>query len=329
MSHPSFQRRALTLTLAVVASVGIGPVAQAQSEYPSRPITLVVGYPAGGSTDLTGRLLGAELSKKIGVQVVIENVGGAGGVIGAQRVLKANPDGYTLLVGAVNEMAIARLINRAVKYDGLKDFTPVGLIATQPLVLTTAPASGIKTPADFVANVKSHPGKTSFGSSGVGTALHLGGEMVKDAAKLEMVHVPYRGVAPLTNDLLGGQLQYGVFVLSSALPQIHAGKLNAIGLLQPQRSPLAPEIGPITDAPELKNIDINMWFGLYGPLGMPAAVTQRLQKALADVVTSPEYIAKMKETGATVAAPNFDLAKFQAAETAKYKRIVDIAKIEE
>ena len=329
MSQPSFQRRALSLTIAMVATVGIAPYAQAQPEYPSRPITLIVGYPAGGSTDLTGRLLGAELSKKIGAQVVIENVGGAGGVIGAQRALKATPDGYTLFVGAVNEMAIAKLINRAVKYDGLKDFTPIGLIATQPLVLVTTPQSNVKTPNDFVANVRAHPGKTSFGSSGVGTALHLGGEMVKEAGKLEMVHVPYRGVAPLTNDLLGGQLQYGVFVLSSALPQIRAGKLTAIGLLQPQRTPLAPEIGTITENAELKNIDINMWFGLYGPVGMPEAITQRLQKALAEVVTSPDYIAKMKETGATVAAPNFDLVKFQTVETAKYKRIVDFAKIEE
>lgn len=328
MSTPLPIRRALSLAIAAV-SLGVTGVAHAQANYPSRPITLIVGYPAGGSTDLTGRLLATELTKKLGTQIVVENVGGAGGVIGAQRAVKAAADGYTLFVGASNEMAIASLINPAARYDGLKDFTPIGMIATQPLVLVTTPRSGVKNASEFLTQVKSNPGKFSFGSSGVGTALHLGGEMVKETAKLDIQHVPYRGVAPLTNDLIGGQLPYGVFVLSSALPQIRAGKLTAVGLLQPQRSPLASDVPTITEEPAFKNIDINIWFGLYAPANMPAAITQRLQKALADVVTTPEYINKMKETGATVAAPNFDLAKFQAAETLKYKRIVEVADIKE
>lgn len=325
---PCFRRRALAAALALT-SVAAVPAAFAQGAYPSRPITIVVGYPAGGSTDLTARLFGAELSKKIGQQVVIENVGGAGGVIGAQRVLKATPDGYTLLVGASNEMAIAKLINKAVKYDGLKDFTPIGLISTQPLVLVSSMNSGVKTAPEFLATVRANPGKYSFGSSGVGTGLHLGGEMVKDAAKLDLVHVPYRGVAPLTNDLVGGQLQFGVFVLSSALPQIRAGKLQPIGLLQTKRTPLAPEIPTMAETPELKNVNIDLWFALYGPAGLPAPVAQKLQQALTEVVNAPEFRTKMQETGASVAAAGFDLPKFQAAESIKYKQIVDIANIQE
>ena len=185
--------------------------------YPSKPITLVVGYPPGGSTDLTGRALGLELSQRLGVPVVIENVGGAGGAIGAQKVANAAPDGYTLLVGANNEVAISRLVNPSVRYD-LKDFTPIGLVASQPLVLVASPAAGVKNANDLLALLKKNPGKFSYGSSGVGTSLHLAGEMVKQQGGVFMTHVPYRGVAPLTNDLLGGNIEFGMFVLSSARP---------------------------------------------------------------------------------------------------------------
>ncbi|VCU68733.1 Tripartite tricarboxylate transporter family receptor [Pigmentiphaga humi] len=327
MTSSSLSRRVLLLATAA-ATLGASPLLHAQTDYPSRPITLVVGYPAGGSTDLTARLVGAELSKQIGEHVIIENVGGAGGAIGAQRVAKAAPDGYTLLLGASNEMAIARLINKAIKYDGLKDFTPVGLVSTQPLVMVTSAASDVKTIPDFLSSVRANPGQSSFGSSGVGTSLHLGGESLKKAAGLELVHVPYRGVAPLTSDLLGGQLQYGVFVLSSALPNIRAGKLVPLGLLQKSRSAMAPQIPTFAEAAGLKDVDMNVWFALYGPAGMPAALTGKLRTALAKVLQAPEFRAKMEESGSTVADPGIDLSEFQAAETAKYRRIVEFAKIE-
>ena len=205
------RRAALACSLAVLASA---PVVAQEASYPSKPITIVVGYPPGGSTDLTGRVVATELGNRLGVPVVIENIGGAGGAIGAQKVASAAPDGYTLLVGASNEIAINKLVTKKVKYD-IKDFTAIGLIASQPLVLVASTGSGVKNLAEFTQKVSKNPGKFSYGSSGVGTSLHLAGEMVKEQGKLFMTHIPYRGVAPLTNDLMGNNLEYGVFVLSS------------------------------------------------------------------------------------------------------------------
>ncbi|WP_296556796.1 tripartite tricarboxylate transporter substrate binding protein [Pigmentiphaga sp.] len=324
MNQPTLTRRALMLALAACAA----GAAHAQDDYPARPITLVVGYPAGGSTDLTARLFGEALSKRIGERVIVENVGGAGGAIGAQRVAKARPDGYTLLLGASNEMAIASLINKAVKYDGLKDFTPIGMISTQPMVLVASANSPVKNISDFLAQARAHPGKFSFGTSGVGTALHLSAESVKEAGGLQLVHVPYRGVAPLASDIMGGQLQFGVFVLSSALANIRAGKLAPIGLMQATRAPLAPEIPTFAEA-GLKDVDMDIWFGLYGPAHVPGPVVGKLRAALDDVLKMPEFRSKMQESGSTVAAPGVDLAQFQRKETEKYKRIVEFARIEE
>ena len=184
-------------------------LASAQTAYPTKPITIVVGYPPGGSTDLMARTLGTELSTRLGVPVVIDNVGGAGGSIGAQKVVRAAPDGYTLLVGANNEIAISRLVSASVKYE-TKDFTPLGLIASQPMLLVASAKSGVKNLDQFMAQVKANPGKFSYGSSGVGTGLHLAGEMVKDQGGLFLTHIPYRGVAPLVNDLLGSNIEFGV-----------------------------------------------------------------------------------------------------------------------
>lgn len=179
----------------------------------------MIGYPPGGSTDLTGRLVAAEMAKNLGVTIVVENIGGAGGTIGAQKVLNAEPDGYTLLVGANNEVAIARLISPTVKYQW-QDFTPIGLIASQPLILVASQKTGVKTTDQFLKLVKANPGRFSYGSSGVGMALHLAGEMIKEQSGIFMTHIPYRGVNPLTTDLIGDNIEFGVFVLSSALPHI-------------------------------------------------------------------------------------------------------------
>ncbi|MCJ7798972.1 MAG: tripartite tricarboxylate transporter substrate binding protein [Polaromonas sp.] len=326
MKFPSASRRAAlcgALSLLVCGSTMAQP-----DSYPSKPITLVVAYPAGGSTDLTGRTLGAELSRQLGVPVIIENVGGAGGAIGAQKVVNAAPDGYTLLVGASNEIAIARLVSSSVKYD-VKDFTPVGLIATQPMVLVASQKSGVKTVEQFMTLARQNPGKYSFGSSGVGTALHLAGEMVKDQGGLFMTHIPYRGVAPLANDLLGNNIEFGVFVLSSGLPHIRSGKVVALGTTEARRSPMTPDIPALAETPRLKGIDINIWFALMGPAGLPEPVVAKLKKALNESLQTPALRKKLEDSGSTVSTLNVDMPKFLAQESAKYKRIVDFAKIRE
>ena len=296
--------------------------------YPSKPITIVVAYPAGGSTDLTGRVLGLELSKKLGVPVIIENVGGAGGAIGAQKVANAAPDGYTLLVGASNEIAISRLVSSAVKYD-IKDFTPIGLIATQPMVLVASQSSGVKTVEQFMRKVAQNPGKYSYGSSGVGTALHLAGEMVKDQGGLFMTHIPYRGVAPLTNDLLGNNIDFGVFVLSSGLPHIRSGKVVALGTTEAKRSPMTADIPALAETPKLKGIDINIWFALMGPARMPAPVVAKLKAALNESLQTTALRKKLEDSGSTVSPLNINMPAFLKQESEKYQRIVDFAKIKE
>jgi tripartite-type tricarboxylate transporter receptor subunit TctC len=326
MSPRSFFRRATLV--ASVALLALPPALAQTDGYPSKPITIVVGYPPGGSTDLTGRTVAAELSKKLGVPVVIENVGGAGGSIGAQKVINAAPDGYTLLVGANNEIAISRLVSATVKYS-LNDFTPIGLIASQPMVLVASTKSGVKNIDQFMSLVKSNPGKFSYGSSGVGTALHLAGEMVKDQGGLFMTHIPYRGVAPLANDLLGNNIEFGVFVLSSGLPHIKSGKVVALGTTEKKRSAATPDIPALSENAKLKDIDISSWFALMGPAKLPEPVVARLKKALAESLQSPDLRKKLEDSGSAIAPLNVDMPKFLRDETAKYQKIVDFAKIRE
>ena len=328
MRHLSLPLRALGLA-AVLASLASPAAAQAPA-WPTRPITIVVGYPPGGSTDLTGRTLATELSTRLGVPVVIDNVGGAGGAIGAQKVANAAPDGYTLLVGANNEIAISRLVTPATKYE-LKDFTPIGLIASQPLVLVASTASGVKTVAQFIDAVKKKPGQYSYGSSGVGTSLHLAGEMVKQQAGVFMTHIPYRGVAPLTNDLLGGNIDFGMFVLSSGLPHIRSGKVVALGTTEPRRSAITPDIPALAETPSLKGMDIGVWFALMAPARLPEPIAARLRKALDETLQSPDFRRKMEATSSTVAPAGNgrDVARFLQDETAKYRKIVEFANIRE
>jgi tripartite-type tricarboxylate transporter receptor subunit TctC len=319
--------RWVAVTAALLATTSLSVWAQA--DFPNKPITVVVGYPPGGSTDLTGRVVAEILAKQLKVTTVVDNVGGAGGTVGAQKVVNAPADGYTLLLGANNEVAISRLINPALRYDGLKDFTPVGLVASQPMVLVASAKTGVKTTDEFLKLVKSKPGQFSYGSSGVGTALHLTGEMLKDKAGLFMVHIPYRGVAPLTNDLIGNTLDFGVFVLSSGLPHIRSGKVVALGTSEARRSSVAAQIPALSEHPQLKGLDISSWFMLVGPKGMPPAVVAKLQKALQDGLQDPAIRKKLEDSGSTVFTGKEDAAAYLNSETVKFKKIVEFAKIKE
>ena len=327
MKNPTHFARRTALLCALASCFAVAP-ALAQDAFPSKPITIVVGYPPGGSTDLTGRAVAQELGAKLGVPVVIENIGGAGGSIGAQKVASAAPDGYTLLVGASNEIAINKLVTKKVKYD-VKDFTAIGLVASQPLVLVASTGAGVKNVAEFTQKVAKSPGKYSYGSSGVGTSLHLAGEMVKEQGKLFMAHIPYRGVAPLTNDLLGNNLEYGVFVLSSGLPHIKSGKVIALGTTEAKRSAATPDIPALAESPQFKSVDIGVWFALLGPANLPKPVFDKIKKALNETLQSPDFRKKMEASGSTVAATNVNLDQYLAAEVAKYKKIVEFAMIEE
>ena len=201
--------------------------------------------------------------------------------------------------------------------------------ASQPLVLVASTGSGVKNLAEFTQKVSKNPGKFSYGSSGVGTSLHLAGEMIKEQGKLFMTHIPYRGVAPLTNDLMGNNLEYGVFVLSSGLPHIKSGKVIALGTTEATRSAATPDIPAISESAQYKNVDIGVWFALMAPAHLPKPVFDKLKKALNEALQAPELRKKLESSGSTVSSPSVNIDKFLAAEVAKYKQIVEFAKIEE
>ncbi|MFN0161978.1 MAG: Bug family tripartite tricarboxylate transporter substrate binding protein [Burkholderiales bacterium] len=317
-------------TLSLLLIIAAAPAALAQgADYPTKTVTLVLGYPPGGSTDLTARAVAAAMSKRLGQQVLVENVGGAGGTLGAQRVAQAAPDGYTLFVGTNSEMAISALINPAIRYDSQRDFTPLGLLALQPLLLVASTQAKVRNTDEFVALARRNPGRFSFGSAGFGHASHLAGEMVKDAARAFIVHIPYRGVGPLTTDLIGGQLEFGVFVLSTGLPHVRSGKVVALGTFSAKRAAAAPDIPALAEHPALKNIDISTWFGMWGPAKLPAAVTQRLTRSLAESLAADDVRKRLEDSGATMAPAGAMLADYQRQEIEKYARIIKVANIRE
>jgi tripartite-type tricarboxylate transporter receptor subunit TctC len=271
MTRPIPHRRHLlgaVAATAVLASM-LPSAAFAQAWPTARPITLLVGYPPGGSVDLVARLVAEPLAKRLGTTIVVENSAGAGGTIAAQKAVNAAPNGYTLLLGSGSEVSIARLFNPAVKYDGQTDLTHIGLIGITPMVFVASSKTGVKTMDEAVARSKKEPGLLNFASSGVGTPLHVAGELINQKAGTTFNHVPYRGASQMVQDVLGGNIDYGVFVLSSALSHIQSGRMVALGVTTPTRSRAAPDIPALAESPALKGYDMNVWFGLFGPARLP------------------------------------------------------------
>lgn len=316
--------------LAPLAALALLPAsAAAQSgRYPDKPVTLMVGYQAGGSVDLVGRAIAPSLSKRLGQPVIVENAAGAGGTIAAAKVAGAQPDGYTLLVGSPSEVGINHLTNKKLTYHPIRNFTPIGLVGTQPMVLVAGAKLPIANTDQFIRHVSAHPDQTMYASAGVGTPLHLAGEMVKQKAGLSMVHVPYRGAASMATDVLGGQIDFSVFVLSSALPYIKDGRMKAIGLTSAKRVAVAPDVPSLAEHPKLRGMDLTLWFGLLAPAGTPQPVIDRLRAELKAVVAEPEVSAKLEQAGLTL-TPNVEFAGFLKKEIDKYTDIVDFARISE
>jgi len=316
-------RRVLRVALVVV----VPSIASAQNgAYPDKPITLVVGYQPGGSVDLVARTIAPALSRRLGQTIVIENAAGAGGTIGAGKVVAAPADGYTLLLGSTSEIGINHLTNKKLRYNPTRDLLPIGLVGSQPMVLVTRSANPVSNSGEFIAYLSQNPGKAMYASAGVGTPLHLAGEMVKKKANVFMVHIPYRGAASMTTDLLGGQVEFGVFMLSSALPYIKDGRMKALGVTSGERSATAPNIPALGELPKLKGLDISVLFGVLAPAGTPAAIVGRLRTELKAVVKDPELRRKLQEAG-LVLNEDADFAKLLNSEIEKFKPIVAFAKI--
>lgn len=321
-------RRLMLAALTALAVSGLiaAPIAQAQAWPAAKAVTLVVGYPAGGSVDLVARTVAEPLGKRLGAQVIVENVGGAGGAIGAQKVVNAAPDGYTLLLGSGSEVSIARLYNSALKYNGETDLAPIGLIGTTPMVFVAGPKTGVKTMDEALALAKSQPGKLNFASSGVGTPLHVAGELINLKAGTNLRHVPYRGAPQMVQDVLGGNVEFAVFVLSSALPHIESGKMTALAVTTPQRSRAAPQIPAMTEFARLKDYNMNVWFGLFGPAKLPPDLAARLNKELGEVLRDPVVWQKLQKAGiSNEGGTPQALGSFIRSETLRVRSVVNQA----
>lgn len=267
----------------------------AAKPYPERPVTLVVGYAAGGATDIVARLLAKSLAEELGQTVVVENKTGANSNIGAEIVSRAAPDGYTLYVGSIAN-TINRTLYSQLNYDFVKGFEPVGMLATIPNILVVNPKLPVKTVQEYIAYAKAHPGKLTCASSGSGSSIHLSCELFKMKTGTDILHVPYRGSGPAVADLLGGQVDSMFDNLPSSLPQVQAGKLRAIGVTSPQRLPAAPDAPTLAES-GLPGFDVESWFGVVAPAGTPRAVVDRLNQAMNKALASPALQASYKQSG--------------------------------
>jgi tripartite-type tricarboxylate transporter receptor subunit TctC len=272
--HDTQRRRLLGLAGTALATTAWPGWVRAQG-FPSRPLTLVVPFAAGGTTDILGRLMGKQLGTRLGVAAVVENKAGAGGNIGAAQVAKAQPDGHTLLVGTVGTHAINQALYKKLPYDPVKDFAPIALIATLPNVLVVHPSLPVRNVRDLIAHAKAQPGKLSYASAGNGTSIHLSGAMFEQMAGVRLQHVPYRGSAPAVADLIGGQTALMFDNLPSALPHIRSGALRAIAVTSARRSSALPEVPTVAES-GVPGFDASSWFGLWAPAATPAAVLARL-----------------------------------------------------
>lgn len=311
-------------TIIRVCALLLGTVALqafAQS-YPVKAVKMIVPFPAGGTTDILGRIVAQKLSERLGQPFIIDNRGGAGGNIGADVVAKSAPDGYTLLVGTVGTNAINASIYAKMPYDTAKDFVPIGLIAAVPNVLVVHPSVPARTVKELIDLLKSKPGEINFASSGNGTSIHLSGELFKTMAGVRMNHIPYKGSAPALTDLIGGQVQLMFDNLPSSMPHIKAGKLRALAVTSLKRSAARPDLPTIAEA-ALPGFDASSWFALFAPAGTPKEIVGKLNSELNAILQLADVREKFAAQGAepTEFTPE-QFAAFTQAELTKWARVV-------
>ncbi len=309
--------------LAAAALVAVAPVAlHAAEPFPGKQIRFVVPYPPGGPLDTVARLLGQKVSASIKHPVVIDNVPGAGGNIGAGTVARAAPDGYTILMGAVATHAINPTLYPTIPYDAEKDFVAVTQVASTPNVLVVNPALEATTVAEFIKLAKSKPGKLNFGSGSTGSAGHLAGELFKSLAGIDMAHIPYRGAAAAMQDLIGGRVDLMFDNFASSAAQVKAGRVRALAVTTAKRSALAPELPTIAES-GLPGFDISTWFGIFVPAGTPRPVVDRLHDEFVKALAAPDVREKMLNLGAEpVGSTPGEFAAYVRSEAAKYAKLV-------
>jgi tripartite-type tricarboxylate transporter receptor subunit TctC len=303
------------------------PASAAAQDFPSKPIRLIVPFPAGGPNDIIARVVGQRMSELIKQPVLIENRGGQAGVLGTDAVAKANPDGYTIGITSASSLAISPSMEK-VPYDARKDFAPVTLIVTVPEMLVVASNVPAKNMDELVALAKAQPGKLNFASSGPGSLPHLAGELLKLTARIDVVHVPYRGAAPAINDLLGQQVQMTFLDLPVILPHIKGGTLRPIALGAPQRAPTAPDV-PTTAEVGMPGLRIENWYGMLAPAKTPEQIVTTLNRIANEAMADPGVKQKLADQGLTVAGDTPEHFRgFIDAEIEKWAKVIKDAGVE-
>ena len=311
--------RRRTFMLSCAAAAAQGPALAQSASWPSRPVRMLIGYPPGGSTDVAGRMLADALGRRLGQQLVVDNRAGAGGTVAANAVVRAEPDGYTLLLAAAPEVAIAPITMKAMPYDPVRDLQPITLVGQVPFVLVVNPSVPAQTLQEFIAYSKANPGKLNYSSFGNNTSNHLGGELFKAVTGTHAVHIPYKGSGPSIVDLLAGQVQYTFDTPPAVLEHVRAGKLRALAVATQQRLPTAPQVPTFAEA-GLPGFTGGTWFGLFAPAKTPRAIIDRINSAAAATLQSPELSKAYADRG-IVASPQSpeEFARFVQAEVNKYK----------
>ncbi|MDO9711816.1 Bug family tripartite tricarboxylate transporter substrate binding protein [Paracraurococcus lichenis] len=312
----AFARRSL-----IAAMLG-ATAARAQPAWPEHAVRLVVPFPPGGSNDIVARLLAEALRERGGQPVLVENRAGAGGNIGADAVAKAAPDGHTLLLAAPGPFAINEHLYRSMPYDPARDLVPVALVAAVPIVLVVPAESPARTLRDLIASAKQAPGRLAFGSSSIGGTNHLAGELLKDMAGIDIVHVPYRGAAPAMTDLVAGRLQFYFDNMPGVLPQIRDGRIRALAVAGAARAAVLPAVPTMAEA-GLPGFAASAWFGLAAPGGTPPALAQRIGEAVLATLTEPSLREKLAAAGAEPGSLGpAGFARFVAAERLRWGEVV-------
>jgi len=325
MTKSFLSRRTLLRVSALAATCLASTLALAQ-QWPVKPISLVVPFPPGGSSDVLARALTDKLSQALGQTVIVESKPGAGATLGADYVAKAKPDGYTLLMGAVHH-TIATSVYKKLPYDFQKNFVPITTVALVPNVLTVNASSPAKDVKGLIALAKASPGKLSYGSNGNGTAQHLIGTQFSKLAGVDILHVPYKGSSPLVTDLLGGQIEMSFDTLTPVYQHVKGGKLRALAVTTGKRSAALPDVPTLAES-GLKDFDLGTWFGVLAPAGTPKDIVARLNAEMVKIINTPDFKKRMAEVGAEpIGNSPAEMAKQIKDDTDKYARLVKEANV--
>lgn len=325
----AFKRRNLLL-YSLMGSLGlIGSSAALAQDFPSKPITIVVPFSAGGGVDTVARLLAEKLRDTLKQSVVVDNKAGGSGMIGAQAVVKAAPDGHTLLLGSAGETAINPFVYKArMQYSPAKDLAPITLVTRIPNVLVVSPTLPVKNMEELVAHAKKNPGKLSYSTSGVGNPQHLNGELLEELAGIFMVHIPYRGAAGQLIDVTSGTVDMTFVSYTAAKGFIQSGKVKAIAVTSAKRTSFAPDVPAIAEHKPLAKYQLENWFGLFAPAGTPEAVQQKINAAVTQALRDPELAKRLRDQGGEPAPMSTQqFREFIKAESVQFERIVETAKI--